>query len=108
MNSYIFNSHIDFGIFCKVNFDYLLEVFDDSNAQGVPLLTEVIKAYENTQGGCPCSLKKRTATAVESYKKVTNLMSSNEALKSAIKELLADPDSVDFKENADGISFLTF
>ena len=108
MNSYIFNSHIDFGIFCKVNFEYLHEVFDTKNAQGVPLLTELIKAYESTQGGCPCSLKKRTATAVESYKKITNLMSSHEAVKRAIKELLADPESVEFKENADSVSFLTF
>ena len=108
MNNYTFNSHVDFGIFCKVNYDYLVEVFDRKNGQGALLIAEFIRLYEATQGGCPCSIKKRTSVAVDDYKQITNSISTHEPAMSAVKELLGDPTGVEFKENAGGSPFLTF
>jgi hypothetical protein len=110
MNNYIFNSHIDFGIFIKVNFEELSEVFDvqSKKNQNKSMLKEFLEAYEACQGGCPCSLKKRTQAALDKYKGLAQAMSNHEASVPIIKELLADPDGVEFKENADSPSFLTF
>ena len=110
MNNYTFNSHIDFGIFIKVNFEELSEVFEHPSKTNPKklMLTEFLEAYEACQGGCPCSLKKRTQIAVDKYKGLAESMSNHEASIPAIKELLADPDSVEFKENAASPSFLTF
>ncbi len=109
MNNYDFNSYVDFGIFCKINAEQLNEVFNLTKpGANLTQVDAFIKSYEFAQGGCPCSLKKRTAQAQTSYHEIVTAMSNHQPASNLIKELLGEVETVSFKDSADVAPFLSF
>lgn len=101
MNSMIFNSYADFGVFIKINLQDVLDNCDSSLHENV---TAILNSYENTKGGCGCNLQKRKDSAKTVYKNNIPLIfaDQNHNLINFCKTALS-VDSIEFKQDDEHI-----
>ncbi len=103
MSQFVFNNYIDFGIFLKVNLEDMLQ---QSNPNIHEELRNFVNFYENSKGGCGCSIKKRQAAAKSQYLSSIPIIFSDEGAVSFTKATLGS-EKIVFNQEPDSMNVLT-
>ena len=98
---YMFYGYGNFCTFCKVNRELLFTSSDDGTIEAIKDQVDIlIKAHENTKGGCPCNKRKRREVTLKAYKETVEIMLKNPTIKTRICNLLNNAKEVLFLEGS--------